>query len=169
MATLLTVAIAGAAGVVSHAGKLNRGEHHLYGTQYIQIFFTAVSVGVAVLMNFKYESIGEAAVNIASLAALYLVGLFASLGLYRTLLSPLNKFPGFFGAKILSFWFSFQLSKRDAFKKVHELYKKYKDFLRVGSNDLFIVHPKAINVIYEHGSKCRKAAWYELTRPMVSI
>jgi tryprostatin B 6-hydroxylase len=88
---------------------------------------------------------------------------------YRLVFSPLRKFPGPFAARISNLWFSSQLGKHDAHKKILALHDKHGDFLRIGSSDLSIVHPKAVQAIYGFGSKCTKADWYDLTFPMVSM
>lgn len=42
-------------------------------------------------------------------------------------------------------------------------------FVRVGSADLSIIHPKAIEAIYDQGSPCSKAAWYDLSLLQTSM
>ncbi|KAI9874353.1 MAG: hypothetical protein M1830_009845 [Pleopsidium flavum] len=157
------------AGVATHLGYFNRGEHHLYGLRYLQIFLVLFATAVTVVVRVGGEPVGQAFTKTASLAGSYLGGLYTSLIIYRIFLGPLNKFPGPFGARISNIWFSAQLRNRDAYKRVLRLHEKYGDFLRIGSSDLSIIHPKAVNAIYGHGSKCTKAAWYDLTYPMVSL
>ena len=169
MSSLLLYSAAVALGVACHRGYFNRGEHRLYSVRYLQALFTAsLTLGV-ILANFSGQSISNVLQEVTKLIAFFLAGLYASLLLYRVVFSPLNRFPGPFGAKISNLWFCSRLSKHDAFQKVLDLHTKYGDFLRIGSNDLSIVHPKAIDAIYGLGSSCRKAAFYDLTHPMVSL
>lgn len=156
-------------GVASHLAYFNRGEHHMYGARYIQIFLASYMLAVISVSNLNDESIGRALVHVLSLAISYLAGLYASLLVYRVSFSPLRGFPGPYGARISNFWFSLQLANHDAYKRVVKLHEDYGDFVRIGSNDLSILHPHAVNAIYGLGSKCIKADWYDLTRPMVSI
>jgi len=169
MAHLFFTCTVAVAGVASHLCYFNRGEHHMHGAKYIQIFLVLYATAVAVVVNAGGAPIYQAFANISSLAACYLIGLYASLLAYRLLFSPLNKFPGPFGARISNLWFSTYLRKQDAYKKLLKLHEEHGDFLRIGSNDLSIVHPQAVTAIYGLGSKCRKAAWYDLTQPMVSM
>ncbi|TVY15568.1 Tryprostatin B 6-hydroxylase [Lachnellula arida] len=161
--------IAATFGVAIHLGYLNRGEHHLYGTLYVQIFLINFATAVLITVFVIGEEIGQAFTDITSITACYLGGLFGSLIIYRGFFHPLNKFPGPFGARISNFWFSAQLKNGDSYKKLEKLHGKYGDFLRIGSSDLSIIHPKAVHAIYGLGSKCTKAAWYDLTYPMVSL
>ena len=169
MSSLLPYSLAVALGVACHLAYFNRGEHHLYSVRYLQILFIApITLGV-ILGNFGGQSIGGVFQEVTKLVVFFIASLFASLLAYRVHFSPLNRFPGPFGARISNFWLSSCLSKRNAFQKVLELHSKHGDFLRIGSNDLSVVHPEAVNAIYGFGSPCRKAAWYDLTQPMVSM
>ena len=141
----------------------------MYSVRYLQALFTAsLTLGV-IWAKLSGQSISDITQEVIKLIAFFLAGLYASLLLYRVVLSPLNRFPGPFGARISNLWFSSRLSKHDAFQKILYLHTKYGDFLRIGSNDLSIVHPEAVEAIYGLGSTCRKAAWYDLTHPMVSL
>ena len=157
------------AGIASHLVYFNRGEHHMYGTRYLQILLASLIIAVTVAVQFNHESIGHALLNVGSLALFYLAGLYSSLLVYRVWWSPLCAFPGPWGARISTFWFSMQLANRDAFRKVVQLHEEYGDFVRIGSNDLSILHPHAVNTIHGLGTKCRKSDFYDSTLPMVSM
>lgn len=157
---------AAAAGAMCHVYYFNSGEHHFYGATYVQVF--AATFVAAVIVLYQQESTGKALAQLIPIA-FYLAGLYTSLITYRLVFHPLNKFPGPIGARISNFWLSAQLKDGDAFRKIQNLHQKYGDFVRVGSSDLSITHPKAVSVIYGLGSKCTKAAFYDLTRPMVSL
>lgn len=169
MAIILTNSLLVAAGIVSHLAYFNRGEHHMYGARYVQIFLTLYVIAVAIIVQINGCSISRALIDISSIAIFYLAGIYTSLLAYRVFFCPLSRFPGPFGARISNFWFSSQLTNFDAYKRVLQLHADYGDFLRIGSNDLSIIHPKAVNAIYGPGSKCRKADWYDLYQPMVSL
>lgn len=156
------------AGAVSHVCYFNRGEHHFYGALYVQIF-TAAFVAAVIGLNQYGQSLGEAIAQVTTVAFFYLAGLYTSLIAYRSLFHSLNKFPGPFGARISKFWLSAQLKDADAFRQIYKLHKEHGDFVRVGPSDLSITHPKAVTAIYGQGSKCTKAAFYDLSKPMVSL
>ena len=160
---------AAAAGVVSHLAYFNRGEHHLYGVRYIQLFSTLYATAITAVFYMSREPFGHVFRQVSIIAACYFAGLYTSLLVYRCFLSPLSKFPGPYGAKISNFWYSSHLAQHDGYKRMLKHHERYGDYVRIGSNDLSIVHPKAVNAIYGLGSKCRKAAWYDITQPMVSI
>ncbi|KAF4628189.1 hypothetical protein G7Y89_g9962 [Cudoniella acicularis] len=161
--------LAAAIGIASHLAYFNRGEHHLYGTLYLQLFILSFTTSLSLLTFLLHEPFTQALAKTASLTTFYLLGLYTSLLLYRIIFHPLNKFPGPFGARISNFWFSAHLKDADAYKKIQKLHKQYGDFLRIGSSDMSIIHPKAVSAIYGLKTKCRKAAWYDLTSPMISL
>ena len=159
---------AAVAGAVSHVLYFNKGEHHMYGAIYLQVFATTFLTAVLVLYQ-QGGPVGKAFAQATPIAFFYLTGLYTSLITYRSLLHPLNKFPGPFGARISNFWLSVQLKDGGAFRKLQKLHEKYGDFVRVGSSDLSITHPKAVTAIYGLNSRCSKAPFYDSTKPTVSL
>ena len=156
-------------GVLLHVVYFNRGEHHLYATRYVQTFLVLLISAFAVLVGLLGYSQIDAITRIGAYSASFLSGLTASLLACRLVFSSLNKYPGPYGARLSDFWLSSHLSKHDAFKKILHLHEKYGEFVRVGSNTLSVAHPESVELIYGLGSKCRKAPWYDLTHPMVSL
>ncbi|KAF2971326.1 hypothetical protein GQX73_g2289 [Xylaria multiplex] len=158
-----------AAGVASHLKYFKIGEHHLYVSRYILSAILAFTLSVFVQSRVFQLSSHAAILGTFSIAASYFGGLYSSLVIFRLFFHPLSKFPGPLGCKISSAWFATYLAKRDAFRQLLQLHQKHGNFLRIGSNDLSITHPKAVQAIHGPGSKCRKADWYDLTYPMVSL
>jgi tryprostatin B 6-hydroxylase len=156
MAAMTAVVI----GVFSHVGYFIRGEHHFYGTRYLQILATGFLTMIGILLRVYGYSIGNAATEATILLGCYLLGLCSSLLIYRVQFHPLKNFPGPLGNKLGNLWFSFQLGNADAYKQVLRLHEKYGHFVRVGSSDLSITHPKAVAVIYGIGTKCGRSAFY---------
>ena len=111
----------------------------------------------------------EALSSIVFLSCSFLAGLYASLLLYRVFFHPLKNFPGPFPARLTSLWYSTQCTNADSHKQVFKLHEKYGEFLRVGSSDLSIAHPEAVEIIYGHGTRCTKSPWYDQTLPLVSM
>ena len=169
MTIILTQSLMVAAGIASHVAYFHRGEHHMYGPRYVQIFLTLYVIAIHIVILVNGDSIVHALSEVLLLAIFYLAGIYTSLLAYRVFFSPLSRFPGPIGARISNFWFSLQLKNLDAFNIVFKLHEDYGDFVRIGSNDLSIIHPKAVNAIYGSGSKCRKADWYDMTQPIVSM
>lgn len=155
-------------GVATHRFYLSNGEHHLQGLLYLQILISLVSITIFILV-FLGLSLDHAIFKTGPPTLLYILGLTSSLFLSRTLLSPLSAFPGPVSAKISTLHFSLSLRASNAHVKLLKLHRQYGDFVRIGSSDLSITHPAAINAIYGRGSPCTKAAWYDLTHPMTSL
>jgi len=147
-------------GVSTHLGYFIRGEHHFYGTTYIQILATVFPATVILILRIRDATVTNAVIEATLLLLCYFAGLYSSLSIYRVFFHPLKKFPGPFGNKLGNLWFSFQLGKADAYKKVLGLHEKHGDFVRVGSSDLSVIHPKAVAVIYGVGTKCGRSAFY---------
>ncbi|TGJ84039.1 hypothetical protein E0Z10_g4725 [Xylaria hypoxylon] len=157
------------AGITSHLAFFRIGEHHLYSTRYVLAAILAFAISTTVQSRFFQFSSHGAALGTLGIATSYFGGLYSSLIIFRLFFHPLNKFSGPLGCKISSAWFTTYLSRRDAFRQLLKLHQKHGNFLRIGSNDLSIAHPKAVQAIYGLGSQCRKADWYDLTYPMVSL
>jgi tryprostatin B 6-hydroxylase len=166
-ATLGNIAVV--AGIASHITYFNKGEHHLYGTTYLQAFFSAFTAAVAFLVFAQGEQPQYAAKKVAWVALHYLGGLYSSLITYRLFLHPLNRFPGPLGARLSGFWFTTKVGNGDAYLQIEQLHEKYGQFVRFGPDELSIANPKAVNALYGQGSKCIKSVFYDLTIPMVSL
>ena len=155
-------------GIITHTYFFYQGEHHMYGVRYLQIF-TGICVFAFLGFMATHELLVQALLNTISLAGYYLAGLYGSLVGSRTVFSSLKHIPGPWWAKISSLGLSSQLQKGDSHEKLLKLHQKFGDFVRVGSSDLSIIHPKATSAIYGRGSRCTKAEWYDLTLPIVSM
>ncbi|OKL60513.1 hypothetical protein UA08_04265 [Talaromyces atroroseus] len=164
-------------GALSFIAYFHYGEHHLYSATYFTSFLAICGTSAAYLAWVKQGyTVLQAIYTISWTATFFLIGVYGSCLLYRInpipgqYQHPLNKFPGPFGAKISSLWLSFQLVKRQqAHITITELHKKYGPIVRVGSNDLSITHPKAVEKIHGTSSKCSKSPFYDLNHPITSI
>ncbi|KAI0450353.1 cytochrome P450 [Xylaria acuta] len=166
---VVTIFMALAAGVLSHVTYFCTGEHHLYGIRYA---FAAVAVLMMSILSHSHLlqiSVPTSIFESLSLGVCYLGGLYASLVVYRIFFTPIRHFSGPLYCRISSLWFATYLGKHDAFRQLRKLHQTHGAFLRIGSNDLSISHPKAVQAIYGLGSKCRKADFYDLTYPMISL
>ena len=157
------------AGIISHLAYFNHGEHHMNGPRYVQTFSLLYLVAIIATHAFRRESLLHSVIHGSALALSYLAGIYTSLLIYRVSLGPLRAFPGPLGAKVSNLWLSLQLANHDAYQKVAKLHRDHGDFVRIGSNDISITHPLAVNAIYGPGSKCIKGDWYDINLPMVSM
>ncbi|OQD63156.1 hypothetical protein PENPOL_c010G08693 [Penicillium polonicum] len=157
------------AGVFSHLAFFRIGEHHLYGMRYALTAVGSLTFSIFLHSQLSDRLILESVIWSSSLSGFYVAGIYASLVVYRCIFHPLRNIPGPLGCRISSSWFTTHLVKQDAFRQLEKLHSRYGPFLRIGSNDISVAHPKAVQAIYGPGSKCRKAAWYDLVYPMVSL
>ncbi|KAL4734141.1 Tryprostatin B 6-hydroxylase [Aspergillus similis] len=167
------LATAGLTGISTHLWYFRRGEHHLYPWRYVR-FHVCLVIAVAFLLYAKEsppytQSASEICKETCLLILTYLVGLFTSLLVYRTLFHPLRRFPGPWVAKISSFWLSLRLRDGPSFRILHDLHQVYGPVVRVGPSEVSIVHPEAVGIIYGPNSGCSKNAFYDNGHPMMSL
>ena len=140
----------------------------MYGVTYVLAYLTIWATSATALYQ-AGASASEAVGQVTAWMVSYFVGLYVSLIIYRSVLHPLNRFPGPFGSRMSQLWLSMHIKDRTAFRTVYRLHEEYGDFVRMGPSDLSISHPSATNDIYGPASKCSKAAWYDYTRPQSKI
>lgn len=156
------------AGIATHQGFFSIGEHHMHGILYLQIFSGICCLLLSTLLCMGRTFV-QALLTILTLAIHYLIGIYGSLLVYRIFFSPLRHFPGPWLAKVSALNFAFQVRNSNANKTLLKLHQEHGDIVCIGSSDLSIIHPKAIDIIYGRGSTCTKAAWYDLTSPLISM
>ncbi|PWY75516.1 L-ornithine-N5-monooxygenase [Aspergillus heteromorphus CBS 117.55] len=156
-------------GVLSHTLYFNHGEHHLWVVFYIKVFLT---IYLSMLLCIHYQShqdLFSSFIQASQNEGIFLSGLYGATFFYRIFLHPLNSFPGPLGCRLSSFSLPIIFRHGDGFRQVQKLHDQHGSFVRLRPNYLSIAHPKAVNLIYGSGSKCTKAAWYDLNHPTMSL
>lgn len=156
------------AGALCYVGYFHRGEHHLHALTYIKVH-TVAYLGLAALLYREGILLGEAVLKTCMYDGLFLAGLYASLLVYRVFLNPLNAFPGPKTARITSFYMPFRIQKMQMYKALHDLHRDYGYFVRIGTGELSITHPQAVQEIFGGDSVCEKSPWYDISRPQDSL
>ncbi|KAF8861671.1 cytochrome P450 monooxygenase-like protein [Acephala macrosclerotiorum] len=151
-------------GVSSHLGYFIHGEHHLQAVRLAVILFTSPLLIFAVICRFDPWSATWSTAQLTAIIVLsYLVSLTASILTYRVFFHPLKGFPGPLSAKLTKLAHVFRLLKKsDNYLQADRLHKKYGNIVRVGPNEVTIIIPDAVPLIYGPGSKCTKTAWYDV-------
>lgn len=160
---------AAAAGVASHILYFNRGEHHLHGVFYIQLFFASFIAAVVSLVNLQDYAVYPAIATTAAIAGSYLTGVYTSLLIYRLFLCPWTKFPGPWQASISGFWLFFHLKQTEAPYQHQALHKKYGKYVRIGPDTLSITDADVHDYAFGHNTKVRKSIWYDGNKPYDSL
>ena len=166
---ILLSAAAAIIGVASHVLYFNRGEHHMWAPTYIQLFTASVIGSIVILTKLCDFTVPAACIATFNIAASYLFGAYTSLLIYRVWLSPLNKFPGPWQAKISAIWLTSQLVKMDCYVTFEDLHKKYGKYVRIGPNDLSITDAELHEAAFGPNTKFRKSQWYDNSRPFDSM
>ncbi|KAI1842511.1 hypothetical protein JX265_012677 [Neoarthrinium moseri] len=95
--------------------------------------------------------------------AVFLVGLYGSLLLYRAFFHRLHRFPGPFLARLSKVYqiSSIINTKMQYHMHVPKLQRQYGDFIRTGPRELTVLRAEAIDLIYGSSSPCTKGTWYD--------
>ncbi|KAI4096095.1 MAG: hypothetical protein LQ339_007059 [Xanthoria mediterranea] len=160
--------LAAVAGALCYFAYFNRGEHHLHGATYVQVHTVAFVILAALLYRLGYRPV-EAVQQTCMYDAIFLAALYASLLVYRAFLNSLNVFPGPWPARLTSFDLPFRIRKSQLYKTLQELHRQHGHFVRIGTGELSVTHPHAVQDIFGAESKCLKSPWYDLSRPQDSL
>lgn len=156
-------------GVSSHLLWFIHGEHDFSTFRYLGLMILHHAVGYYALTRLGGEATREAVGVLAVTTASYLCATFASILTYRLLFHKLNKFPGPLSWRLTKFA---QLVKNMdflGFRHIDELHKQYGTIVRVGPSEISIIDPSAVHPLLGPSSLCRKALWYEMVKPLVSL
>lgn len=165
----LSCVLALVGGVASHLLYFNRFECHMYAFWYLNSFLLSCA-GIVVALTKVYGLPVAAALGTTSaLAGCYLVGVYGSLLFYRSFLNPLNRFPGPWQSRYASLYMTLQLGNSDAYYKLQALHQKYGRIVRIGSNELSIIDPNAMETANGLHSKVTKSPWYDGDAPLTSM
>ncbi|KAI3391686.1 hypothetical protein diail_6965 [Diaporthe ilicicola] len=55
------------------------------------------------------------------------------------------------------------------YKTLQELHRQHGNFVRIGTGELSITHPHAVQEIFGADSKCPKSPWYDISRPQDAL
>ncbi|KAH7057417.1 cytochrome P450 [Macrophomina phaseolina] len=121
------------------------------------LFWSSVAASAYYLGN----GITTALLQVIPLATAALVGLYASIGVRRFFLSPLNKFPGPWQARLSKFYqMHLEAKNMQLMVEIHKLHEKYGDFVRTGPRQISVLRASAIPLFYGGKSPLQKSPFY---------
>ncbi|KAG6034540.1 hypothetical protein E4U41_006500 [Claviceps citrina] len=151
-------------GALLHVGLFNRGEWDLHTLRIVRLFLglwagvavagTVVPLPLpsAVSSSSSSSSSWNPAVFSVCFVGCMVLGLFASLVVYRACFHRLNRFPGPFAARLSNLYITrLSVKKRQLFREIQDLHRAYGDYVRVGN------------------SACGKGPWYNIEQPAISV
>ncbi|OAG38665.1 hypothetical protein AYO21_07171 [Fonsecaea monophora] len=140
-------------GVLLHLGYFIHGEHHMLALRYFQALLALPAVATLALVRHGMQPVAALGLT-AALTITLLLGLFTSMAVYRGFFHRLRSFPGPSLAKYSKLW-HFGLVTRSVrnFEEMDKLHREYGPFVRIGPNELSIVHPDAMKVVHGSASK----------------
>ncbi|KAL3457963.1 cytochrome P450 [Aspergillus heterothallicus] len=164
-------ALAGLVGVAVYILYYHRGEHHLYPQRNVPATLTLYLLFALAINQYDGSLTLNATLSQAALLlSLYLAGIFTSLAVYRLLMNPLNKFPGFRLARIAGFAHTIHISKKmDRHLILYDAHKKWGKFVRYGPNDISVSDADVVRVALGPNAVCTKAPWYSFEYPGCSL
>ncbi|EXJ71388.1 uncharacterized protein A1O5_05195 [Cladophialophora psammophila CBS 110553] len=156
-------------GVLLHLGYFIHGEHHMLAYRYFQALLALPVVATLALVRHGVQPVAALGL-VAALTGTLLLGLFTSMAVYRGFFHPLGSFPGPLLAKYSKLWHLWIASRSVRnFEEIDKLHREYGPFVRIGPNELSIVHPDAMKVVHGSASKCSKGTWYDSTPGLTSM
>ncbi|KAL5339154.1 cytochrome P450 [Aspergillus crustosus] len=146
-------------------------ERHLYPQRHLQATITLYLLcALALKVLNAHLTPRNALSQSATLTAIYLAGIFASLTVHRLFLNPLNKFPSLPFAKLTTIAQTIRISKNmDRHMILYKAHKKWGRFVRYGPNDISVSDADVVRVALGPEAVCTKAPWYASEYPNCSL
>jgi tryprostatin B 6-hydroxylase len=136
MGTMMTASVAGEVGVFlglfTWALYWNRGEHHLWTVQYVQLAFLFPilgAIGGSILLGISRT---EALRLCLAAEGAYVTAVWANMLVYRAFFHRLHRFPGPFTWKLSKLVQAYRNRNFENYKIVDELHKQYGEYVRTG-------------------------------------
>lgn len=122
-------------GVIAHLLFFRVGEWDLYVVPLFFGFTLADVAGAAALTHLCPNVVATESFKVVSaLVVLSIVGIFASITVYRAGFHRLNRFPGPFMARVTNFYITMRsIKKFRLFEEVQDMHKQYGDIVRIGT------------------------------------
>ncbi|CAH0058651.1 unnamed protein product [Clonostachys solani] len=183
------------AGVLVHLSVFRLGEWDgvpgRIAAFFVAMYAIASAASIYVLAE-EYGGVLVVLMNVSAIFLTFLLGLFASMLIYRAGFHRLRSFPGPNLARISSIYGARMAMRRfKYFDEVDQLHKVYGDFVRIGTttsnksmssvnradlplpsqgpNHLSVAHPAAVQAVHSSSSRCLKGPWYNTQLPSVSL
>lgn len=157
-------------GVFSHLFFFNHGERHRVPQRYLQFYLLAYIAGASALVNYGHLPLSTAFRISTAWAAVYFLGLFSSLVIYRLFFNPLNAFPGPYMARLSHFHCVLANAKHlNQHINLLALHRKYGRYVRIGPNSLSITDAKGLPIVLGPNTKCYRGSFYDMDWPVSSL
>lgn len=165
--TALSIALGG---VVVHTVYFQRYEYHRHLYSLLGISFAITAFYPYFLYRWLAKSPADS-IYIATFHGGSLVGgAVLSTILYRLFLSPLNRFPGPFSARLTDFWLAFHVGKKlNQYQRLQDLHRRYGRIVRTGATHLSISDPTFVEPVLGYNATTVKGAWYDIDYPHHSL
>ncbi|KAF2260598.1 putative benzoate 4-monooxygenase cytochrome P450 [Lojkania enalia] len=161
------ILLAAVAGVISHIGFYKHGEHHMKAPLlfWLHVVLFSLTVYGKSVNGYFYQSFKASMI----ISTVYLLGLLASIVVYRRFFHRLRSFPGPTLASITKLWHVAHSLDSQNHLLLDGLYKKYGDFVRTGPSEITVFNQEATWAINGPSNNCTKAAWYDILLPLYAL
>lgn len=82
--------------------------------------------------------------------------------LYRLFFHPLRKVSGPFWARVTELWRTSRYFNSTWHKDVLEIHRRYGPVVRLSPNEVSVVSPQLIKIVYSHQKGTRKVRWQQI-------
>ncbi|KAI1085486.1 cytochrome P450 [Whalleya microplaca] len=177
LTTAKALVAVGCLGVVFHRLYFIRGEHHLNGPLYLQIWLlVTVLLTSAIYFANSYEleyydggTGSQVFLTSVLLNCSFFGFLFGSMAVYRLLEHPLRGFHGPQLAALSKLWHFWHMFITSNHIFLDDLYRKYGGIIRTGPQELTVVDPAVWQAVSGMGTTCIKSPWYDQLWPYVCL
>ncbi len=155
---------AATAGLLSHNLFFIEGEHHMLAP--LLLLLSILTISVIFFAESQYGG-PQAAWNTAIIVGSYLVSLFASMAIYRTIFHPLHTVPGPFMARVSKLWHLSKVLRSKNHLLLDAMHERYGAFVWTGPSEITVFEPEIFNVMSGPGTTCIKSPWYDMLHPLI--
>ncbi|KAH8432827.1 cytochrome P450 [Aspergillus melleus] len=100
----------------------------------------------------------------------HVLGVYASMLVYRAFLHPLHNFPGPFSARLSNLYATLLAAKKLQFyTETEKLHKRFGDYVRLAPTELSITDPEAIVALHGPQALVSKGPWYTILGDRISL
>ncbi|KAK5626265.1 hypothetical protein RRF57_001980 [Xylaria bambusicola] len=154
-------------GIATHHGLFIHGEWHIQAPSIAVYHSLAFLMLISLHCSTVSGSFGDSLFSLIGLFALYLLGLFSSISVYRLFFHRLSIFPGPRLAALSKIWHVWKCRDSRNHHVLNDWYQKYGTFVRTGPNEITVFHPASLDCMDGPKSRNSRSDWYDILYPKI--
>ncbi|KAI0485232.1 cytochrome P450 [Xylariaceae sp. FL0804] len=161
--------LAVASGVLAHRTYFVHGERDLEAANIARLHILVSAALLYAKWTLEGLEFRQALLENIAIGSAYAVGVFGSTTVFRLFISPLKHVPGPLRLRISKLAHVWDIVKVPNFQLLHDLRHEYGDIVRTGPSEVTVFGKDAFFKVHGTESTCRRAAYYDILHPMMSI